>query len=151
MPSGKFYDLVALFVLHLGLVRSIRESLPAVMLAGCVMDYLSGGPAGIYLTAYIWLFMGVKWIIRYLHAGSIFLLPFVAGLSVLIENLVFLSSISYLTASSQFPPQTIKTAAHQFLWVLLTGPFLLLLFERVHFRLDKWRRENLRERNGIIR
>ena len=54
----KFYDLLIPFIVYLGLSRPVRESLPFVLFLGFIMDNLSGGPFGLYLTTYFWLFVG---------------------------------------------------------------------------------------------
>ncbi len=65
-----FYDLLIPFVVFLGLFRPVRESLPFVFFLGFIMDNLSGSPFGLYLTAYFWLFIGVKGITKLLQVGN---------------------------------------------------------------------------------
>ncbi len=57
----RFYDLVALFIIYLGLYRPVRESVLLIVFVSVVMDTLSGGPFGLYLTTYGWIYVGVVW------------------------------------------------------------------------------------------
>ena len=51
-PLDKFYDLLIPFIVYLSLSRPVRESLPFILFLGYIMDNLSGGPFGLYLTTY---------------------------------------------------------------------------------------------------
>ena len=56
---GGMYDLFLLFVIYLGFYRTIREGFPFVIFFGLAMDALSGGPFGLYLTGYFWLYISI--------------------------------------------------------------------------------------------
>lgn len=136
MPfSTMFYDLLIPFVVYLGLFRPLKESVAVVFVLGMVVDGLSSGPFGLFLTTYIWLFFGVKWIVTFLHAHSTLILPFVVALGVLFENAVFLAVVGILMPTAQFPLDTHKTVLVQFVLAVFTGPVLLLLIEGGH---KKW-------------
>jgi rod shape-determining protein MreD len=66
----KFYDLLIPFIIYLSLSRPVRESLPFVLFLGFIMDNLSGGPFGLYLTTYFWLYVGVKGITTFIQVGN---------------------------------------------------------------------------------
>jgi len=72
----KFYDLLIPFIVYLGLSRPVRESLPFVLFLGFIMDNLSGGPFGLYLTTYFWLYVGVKGITMFIQVGNRLLCAF---------------------------------------------------------------------------
>jgi cell shape-determining protein MreD len=86
----RFYDLLSPFVIYLSIFRSNRESLVIIFIFGFFMDIISGGPFGLYITAYVWLFIVVRWAITFLHIGDSLILPFVVALGVLMENLIFI-------------------------------------------------------------
>ena len=134
----RFYDLLFPFIVFLSLFRSSRESIPVVLFFGLVMDTLSGGPFGLYLTTYLWLFVGVKWMITFLDVGDSVLLLFVVAIGVLIQNLIFVGSIAIFSPLSLSLSLTINTIAVQLLWAIFTGPILLLLFNYSHTKWNNW-------------
>lgn len=142
------YDLIALFVIYLGLYRPVRESLPIIVLAGLTMDTISSGPFGLYLTAYGWIFVSVVWMMRFMRAGNHLLLPVIVGVGVLIENLVVIGTVALLTPGMQVPATAARSLALQFLWAVVTGPLLLWVANRLHGRLDRWRAEVFADNGG---
>ncbi len=128
----KFYDLLSPFVIYFSLFRSIRESIPVILIFGFVMDNLSGGPFGLYLTTYLWLFIGVRWVVTYVDIRNSILLPFVVAAGVFIQNLMFIGAIMVLRPGSWFSSIAIKTISAQVLWAIVTGPIFLMLFNYSH-------------------
>ena len=59
------------------------------VLLGFIMDSLSGAPFGVYMSSYLWFFLGVRWISRFLHSVNSILLPFVMASGVLVENVIY--------------------------------------------------------------
>ncbi|OEU68355.1 MAG: hypothetical protein BBJ57_10385 [Desulfobacterales bacterium PC51MH44] len=137
----RFYDLLTPFVIYLSIFRSNRESIPVILFCGFVMDNLSGGPFGLYLTTYLWLFIGLRWIITFLHVGDSLLLPFVVAAGVLIQNFIFIGTIVMFKLGSWFSSTAIRTVAVQFGWAIFTGPIFLAFFNYSHRRWDKWFKE----------
>jgi len=135
---ARFYDLLFPFIVFLSLFRSSRESIPVVLFFGFVMDTLSGGPFGLYLTTYLWLFVGVKWMLTFLDVGDSVLLPFVVAIGVLIQNLIFVVAIVINNPLSLSLSLTMNTIAIQLLWAIFTGPILLFLFNYSHTKWDNW-------------
>ncbi len=134
----RFYDLLFPFVVFLSLFRPLRESIPVVVFFGFVMDTLSGGPFGLYLTTYLWLFAGVKWMTTFLDVNDSVLLLFVVTSGVLIQNLIFIAAISIYSPLALSLSQAVNTLAVQLLWATFTGPILLLFFNYFHNKWDKW-------------
>lgn len=137
----RFYDLLFPFIVFLSLFRSSRESIPVVLFFGFVMDTLSGGPFGLYLTTYLWLFVGVKWMITFLDVGDSVLLPFVVAAGVLIQNLMFVGAIAIFSPLTLSFSLTVSNIAVQLLWALFTGPIFLLFFNYSHNKWDKWAKQ----------
>lgn len=134
-----FYDLLLPFVLYLGLYRFVREGLLTVLVLGFVMDNLSGAPFGVYLTAYFWIFMIVNWGATYLHVDNRILLLIVSAAGVLIENLIFLGTMTVPGQEFQLPAGVIfDRLVNQTVWVLFTGPVLIVSFRFLHGRFEKW-------------
>ncbi len=132
-----FYDLLIPFLVFLGLSRPVRESLPFVFFLGFLMDNLSGSPFGLYLTAYFWLFVGVKGITKLLQVGNrLFIMTLIVAVGVLIENLFFLGTLTILGPDQQLAGDAAKTVTIQVLWVIWTGPIFLLVLRDLHNRLN---------------
>jgi len=132
-----FYDLLIPFIVFLGLSRPVRESLPFVFFLGFIMDNLSGSPFGLFLTAYFWLFIGVKGITKLLQVGNrLFIITLIVAAGVLIENLIFLGTLTILGPDQQLSGNAAKTVAIQVLWAVWTGPVFLVVLKDLQNRLD---------------
>ncbi|MBU2522499.1 MAG: hypothetical protein KJ550_13755 [Proteobacteria bacterium] len=147
---NNFYDLLVPFIIYLGLFRSARESIPFILVLGFLMDNLSGAPFGLYVTTYFWLFIIVKLVIRYLHARNNILLLFIVAAGVLMENIIFIASVSIQGPDLQFSAITIRTVIFQILWAVCTGFFFLIFFNHIHKKLEKWFNEIIAEKTKII-
>ena len=137
MPlMDKFYDLLLPFIIYLALSRPVRESLPFVIFLGFIMDNLSGGPFGLYLTSYFWLYVGVKGVMTFIQVGNrLFIItPIVAG-GVLLENLIFLGVFAMLGHGSQFAGDALEITAVQVLWAIATGSLFMLFLKKAQSRL----------------
>jgi rod shape-determining protein MreD len=132
-----FYDLLIPFVVFLGLSRPVRESLPFVFFLGFIMDNLSGSPFGLYLTAYFWLFIGVKGITKLLQVGNrLFVITLIVAAGVLIENLIFLWTLNILGPDQQLAGNAAKTVTIQVLWAIWTGAIFLMVLRNLQSGLD---------------
>lgn len=132
----RFYDLLIPFIVYLGLSRPVRESLPFVLFLGFIMDNLSGGPFGLYLTTYFWLYAGVKGITMFIQVGNrLSIITIVIASGVLFENLILLGSFAILENRPQFAGNAIEIVAAQILWAILTGALFLLFFRNAHSRI----------------
>ena len=134
----RFYDLLIPFVVYVGLFRTVHESMAVIILFGFVMDSLTGGPFGLYITSYFWTFISVRWIIKLFHARHTLILLFVVAAAVLMQNLIFIGSLAIITQDSRFPESAFKIVSTQILWAMLTGPLFLICYGVVHQRWDKW-------------
>ena len=133
----RFYDLLIPFIVYLGLFRPIREGLLFVCFLGFIMDNLSGGPFGLYLTSYFWLFIGVKGITQLLQVGKrVFIITFIVAAGVLAENLIFLGFFAIFSPGQQVGGDAVKIVTFQILWALLTGSVFLIIFRSTHNWLD---------------
>jgi rod shape-determining protein MreD len=144
-----FYDLLAPFIIYLGLFRPARESIPVIIFIGFIMDCLTGGPFWLYSITYLWLFIGVRWIIKFLHVGNIVLWPFVLAIGVTIENLMVWGIVVLFEQAARYPENAVSNVVGQVIWVIFTGPFLLVIFHQTHKGWDKWLTKLSGEKNGI--
>jgi cell shape-determining protein MreD len=132
------YDLILILVLYLGFYRSLMEGVPMIVLSGLMMDCLSGGPFGIYLTVYGWAYVGVRITIQFLHADSRIVLPVAILAGILLENLVVLLCIALGTSDLRFSFNALKLFFSQVLWALLTGPIVFLFIKSFQTRYEQW-------------
>ena len=132
-----FYDLLIPFIVFIGLYRPVRESLPFVFFLGFIMDNLSGTPFGLYLTAYFWLYIGVKGITKLLQVGNrLFIITLIMAAGVLLENLIFLGTLTILGPDQKIAGNAARTVTLQVLWAIWTGPVFLVVLRNIQSRLD---------------
>lgn len=132
------YDLFLLFVVYLGFYRTVREGFPFVILFGLAMDSLSGGPFGLYLTSYFWLYICILGMTRFMRVGNNMILPLVVVGSILFQNIIFLGTMTLFVPEAKIPAFLYRNVLTQLLWSVITGPVLILLFRRAHLALEKW-------------
>ena len=132
----KFYDLLIPFIVYLSLSRPIRESLPFILFLGFIMDNLSGGPFGLYLTTYFWLYVGVKGITMFIQVGKrLLIIALIVAGGVLFENLISLGAFALLGSRQQFAGDALEIVTIQVLWAIFTGSLFLLFFRNAQSRL----------------
>ncbi len=120
------YDLLIPFVIFISICLPIRESLPFALALGLIMDNLSGSPFGLYLTFYLWLFISVRFIIKFLRVSNKFFLSVVVIFAVLVENILMIAIFTFFGPVRQLPVDAFVVVTQQFLWALATGPVFLL-------------------------
>jgi len=134
-----FYDLLIVQIIYLGLYRPLRESLVIIGLAGFTMDSLTGGPYGLYLTTYFWIFTSVRWSLAYFHLSNTLIIPLVVAFGVMLENLIHLAgTVSFESTSISIAGMDFRTVTLQLLWAVLTGPLVLILLNMLYQRSGKW-------------
>jgi cell shape-determining protein MreD len=146
---NNFYDLLIPFVIYLGFFRPARESILFILVLGFLMDNLSGGSFGLYITTYFWLFIIVKSVVKYVHKRNNIFLLFIVAAGVLMENIIFIASVSISGTDSQFFTITIRTVIFQILWAACTGFFFIIFFNHIHKKLEKWFNEIIAEKTKI--
>lgn len=129
---NSFYDLLALFIIYLSLYRPARESLPVVFFLGFVMDNLSASPFMLYVAAYFWLFISVRWITKVLRVGGVFRMVFIVASGILIENLIFIGAVAMSDPGPLFSTVAIQTLGIQVLWAICTGSLFIMSFDYCH-------------------
>jgi cell shape-determining protein MreD len=135
----KFYDLLIPIIIYLGFFRSKREGIPIVLFFGYIMDSLCGGPMGLYLIIYIWIYMACRWTAQFLHTGSFVMLAVAVAFGVTFEIAVLLGYIVFLAPSAILPVDAGETILLQIMWAMLTGPLILIIISWAQKQLDLWR------------
>jgi cell shape-determining protein MreD len=123
----KFYDPLIPIIIYLSLFRSIKEGIPIVLFFGLNMDSLCGGPVGLYLTTYIWLYAAMRWISQSLHTGNFILLALSVTTGVILEGAVMLVYMAVLAPTAIIPEDMARTVLMQIVWSMVTGPVILLI------------------------
>lgn len=119
------YDLLIPFVIFISICLPLRESLPFILILGLIMDNISGSPFGLYLTFYFWLYVGVRWILKFLRVSNKFFLSLIVIVAVLIQNGLILGTFGFARQGWQLPADALKIITLQFFWALATGPLFL--------------------------
>lgn len=135
----KFYDLLIPIIIYLSFFRPKREGLPIVIFFGFIMDSLCGGPMGLYLATYIWLYISMYWLAQFLHTRNLILLAVAVAIGVVFEIAVLLGYMAILAPGASVPEDAGKTVVLQILWALITGPLILVIISWAQKRLDAWR------------
>jgi hypothetical protein len=130
---GGIYDLLIPFVIFLSICLPARECLPFILVLGFIVDNLSGSPFGLYLTFYFWLFVSMRWVIKYLRAGNKLFLSLMVVVAVLIENILVMGTFAYFGPIGELPAEAVENISLQIFnislqifWALVTGPLFLL-------------------------
>ncbi len=132
------YDLFLLSVVYLGFYRPIREGFPFVILFGFVMDGMSGGPFGLYISCYFWLYVGMLLLTRFMRVSNILILPLVVVGCVLIQNIILLGTMAIFIPEVSVPSLSYQRVIVQLIWAVVTGPIIILIFKGWHKTMEKW-------------
>jgi len=135
----KFYDLLIPIIIYLALFRKKREGIPIVLFFGFIMDSLSGGPMGLYLIIYIWLYILVHWLSQFFRIGSVLFLALTVTVGVAFEIVCLVGYIALLAPGASIPEDAVKTILLQLIWALLTGPVIMAMIIAAQKRIDVWR------------
>lgn len=140
LPFAGLYDLLIPIVLYYAIFRSPGEALFVIPFMGLLMDAVTGGPFGLYMLTYVWVFAGIRAIIRYIHGTSIVFLSAAVVVSVAVEHHVFWCA-EMLSGRTWFTwPDAAGRLIWQLVFAVVTGPFLLLgtkaVFQKLSSRLE---------------
>jgi len=134
-----FYDLLIPFIVYLGIHRSAREGVVFVLLLGLIMDGLSGGLAGIYLSVYFWLWVSALQMIQFFRVDNFLFLIFLTAAGIILENLIMLGSEALFKSEILSASITLNDVMCQILWVAFTGPLILFFLSYSQKRIGLWR------------
>jgi rod shape-determining protein MreD len=114
------------------------------------MDGISGGVFGVHLSAYLWMYVGVRWAVQFLQVGNVILLPLLVTAGVAFEGLLVAFSAVVLTSTPWPVEAVLPIVSGQVLWGAVTGPFMMLFFIRGHRVVDQ-ARKSFYSGNGSLR
>lgn len=130
------YDLLIPVVVFVRLRLPVKEGVFIVLFMGYVMDLVSGGQFGLYMTTYLWVFIGVKLISNYFTVQENFSLSVLLVVCVLFENLLFLVFSLGVGDGAFLAARMVGPLLWQVALAALTGPFILGILANVHYRLQ---------------
>jgi rod shape-determining protein MreD len=149
---GVFYDLLIPLVVFLSLNLPNKTGVLVVVIVGLIMDLLSGGIFGLYLSIYFWIFFGVRSVSKFFDVSDTISQSVLIGVCVFGQHLIFCISVAAPWAGTQLLTAQAVTVLLQTIFGALTGPGILMLLGRLqtrfHTRAPGTRREI---RNSVIR
>lgn len=125
----RFYDLLVPFAVYLAIYKPLRVGLPILLAAGMIMDMMSAAPIGIYLTTYLWLFLALRQIPRWVRIRHHMLFILLSMLGVGFQNIVFGVAVLSISRTPFFTAHTMRVIVVQLFWSFVTAPFLWLGFQ----------------------
>jgi cell shape-determining protein MreD len=131
---GIFYDLLIPLVVFLGLRLRDGKGVSVVVILGMIMDLLSGGIFGLYLSTYFWTFLLVKNVSKYFNVDDPIFQSVLMGACVLGQHIVFCAALASPWKWAQLlAGQTIPILLQTTL-AALTGPSIFLGLGRLQTR-----------------
>ncbi len=133
---GIFYDLLIPLVVFLSLNLANRKGVLVVVILGLIMDLLSGGIFGLYLSIYFWIFLSVKGLSKYFDVDDTIFRSVLIGVCVLGQHLLFCISVAAPWKGAQLLAAQMPPVLLQTIFAALTGPGILMLLGRLQTRLQ---------------
>ena len=134
---GVFYDLLIPLVVFLSLNLPTRDGIFVVVILGLIMDLISGGTFGLYLSIYFWMYLWVKSLTKFFDVDDTFFQSVLIGVCVLAQHLIFCISITVPWAEVQSLTAQLTPVLSQTIIAALTGPVILLLLGRLLILLQR--------------
>jgi rod shape-determining protein MreD len=131
---GHFFDLLLPLVIYLAAFRPLHEALPFTLFLGILVDNLTGGPFGLYLTSYVWLFIGARMAAMIVRAENPIMLVLILIAAVAVQNGLFLTVLGIVGEGDFSGGFAMRVVTEQIGWVLLIGPFLAWGIRQAHRR-----------------
>jgi rod shape-determining protein MreD len=147
---GVFYDLLIPLVVFLSLNLPDRKGILVVLVLGLIMDLLSGGIFGLYLSIYFWIFVWVKSVSKYFDVRDTLFQSVLIGVCVLGQHLVFCISVAAPCTGAQLLGAQTATVLLQSVVAALTGPGILMFLGRLQTRFMRCAHQELRGKQGIF-
>lgn len=129
-----FYDLLIPLIVFLGLRLRDGKGISLLIILGLVMDLLSGGIFGLYLSSYFWIFLSIKGISKYFDVDDATFQGILIALCVLGQHLVFCVLLAPPWKGSQLLAARVIPVLLQAAIAALTGPSILALLGKLKTR-----------------
>ncbi|MCW7755091.1 hypothetical protein OOT00_13970 [Desulfobotulus sp. H1] len=131
-PGYPLCNPMLVYTVYLGLESDLFQGLVLVLVAGLVLDGLTGGPFGVFIFSFLWVFCMVRWLGGFLRTSSplFSLLAVLSG--VLLENMFTILTLASGTHAAGALPAAGRFLVIQMLSALVLSPLLLRFFRKVH-------------------
>jgi hypothetical protein len=134
---GNFFDLMVPVVVHMGLSRPIRESVPGMFFFGLVMDGLSGAPFGFFLSSYLWLFALVIVLKQVFLVQKIAFLSLISAMGVLIQNGILIAVENLFFPRLDFLNNVVNILWIELVFAVVAGPTMVRAISVLHRRWEQ--------------
>lgn len=131
---GVFYDLLIPLVVFLSLNLPGMRGLLLVVILGLIMDLLSGGIFGLYLSIYFWIFLWVKSVSKYFDVCDTMFQSVLIGACVFVQHLIFCVSVAAPWTGTELLAAQAATVLLQTIFAAFTSPGILMLLGRLQSR-----------------
>ena len=122
-----FVDLLIIFVIYAGLFLPFIESIVLILVLGALMDSITGGLFGLYLSIYFWIIIGLRPFVTLLNLKNVHTLRLLLAIAIGFENLMLYVGTVALKREIVFSSESIRGMVYQLFWTLAIGPFLIRL------------------------
>lgn len=129
-----FCNPLLVYVLYLGLEADFFPGLLLTLVAGCILDGLSGAPPGVFLFTFLWVFFIVRWLSGFLRGGSLLFSLLVLLSGVFLENFFTILSLGLRAEVSvrELWLDGLRILFPQMLSALIFCPVFLWFFRKMH-------------------
>jgi rod shape-determining protein MreD len=127
-------DLMIPLMVFLSLDRPNRQGMSVAFILGLVMDLMSGGVFGLYLSVYFWIFFSARGLSKYFDVGQSMFQSILIGLFVAGEQMVFWLSTAPPWPATQLLTGRLSPIVLQTIFGALTGPGILMFLRRLQTR-----------------
>lgn len=125
------FDLLFVIVLSLSLRFSHPAIGVAVFLLGCAMDSVSGGPFGLYISAYVWIYILVRSLKSLVHLENIVFLICMSAVAVAVENAFLIFTFVVDKGANAVCPRDLVLMVRQTVLALILVPLLVLAVDQL--------------------
>jgi cell shape-determining protein MreD len=136
IPSlDHFVDLITVFVLYAGLFLPIYESIVLAFVVGMLMDCITGGLFGLYISIFIWITVGLRPFISFLNLNNANTLRMLLVIAIVLENaFVYIGTLA-LKQEILFSSGFLHKVFFQLFWSIILGPAIILYMNNCVFRI----------------
>ncbi len=131
------FDLLLIVILFLSLMYSYSAMVVVIVILGWCMDSISDAPLGLYTISYIWIFILVQFLKRFIHRGNIIFVPCISAFSVLMANGFLFFSFFVRYGGDAISVQDIVDAGKQGLLAFFLIPICFVVIHTLHGICDK--------------
>lgn len=125
------FDLLLVIILSLSLKFSNIGTGMAIFILGCIMDSVSGGPFGLYLSAYVWIYILVRSLKSLVHLENIVFLVCMGAVAVVVENAFLVFSFVVKGGADAVCFRDLVLMAKQVVLGIIFVPFLVLVVDEL--------------------